>query len=284
MAQTPTTLIVGDAQVRVRTVGEGAPVLMIASLGRDVSDFDQLAEDLAAQGFMAILPSPRGGADELASRGPAAQTIADLADDAAGVIDQLCDGPAHVVGHAFGQRVTRMLAARHPGRVRSVVLLAAGGRAAMPENVRQDLIMSVSVNSFPMPDHRAAIARAFFAQGQDASVWHDGWFPLTAQMQVQAVQRTPLSDWWAGGSAPMLVVQAAEDPIAPAANGEALLAEFPDRVRLVSLAHASHAILPEQPAAVAAVVAAFLSGERDQAALQRLIDRNVRIPQQAEAG
>jgi pimeloyl-ACP methyl ester carboxylesterase len=50
-----------------------------------------------------------------------------LAADIAGVIKALAAAPAHVVGHAFGNRVARCLATDRPELVRSAVLLAAGG-------------------------------------------------------------------------------------------------------------------------------------------------------------
>jgi pimeloyl-ACP methyl ester carboxylesterase len=45
----------------------------------------------------------------------------------AGVLEALDCGPAHLVGHAFGNRVARCLAVDRPSLVRSVTLLAAGG-------------------------------------------------------------------------------------------------------------------------------------------------------------
>jgi pimeloyl-ACP methyl ester carboxylesterase len=248
---------------------------MIPSLARGVADFDRLADDLAVRGWMAILPDPRGIGG---STGPAAAGLADLADDAAAVITELCAGPADVVGHAFGQRVTRMLAARHPDKVRQVVILAAGGRVAMPDDVRESLTASVSEGLRSDDERRRALQHAFFAAGQDPAQWLTGWTPSAAAMQVAATQSASIEEWWGGGSAPILAVQATEDPIAPPANSAALAGEFGDRIRVVQLRHASHAILPEQPASVAAVVDAFLSGERDQAMLQAAVDRNLRVP------
>ena len=271
----PTTIAAGEARIQVRTVGEGAPVLMIPSLARGAGDFDALAAALATRGRMAILAEPRGIGG---STGPAPKTLGDLADDAAAVIAALCDGPVDVVGHAFGQRVTRMLAARHPARVRQVVLLAAGGRVPMPADVRADLIVSLSQGVEPDGRRRAALAHVFFARGQNPDVWLDGWTPEAATAQGAATQATPIEDWWGGGDAPMLVVQASEDPIAPRANGEALAAEFGARITLVALPHASHAMLPEQPDAVAAVVDSYFSGERDATALQSIVDRHIKTP------
>jgi len=66
--------------------------------------------------------------------------------------------------------------------------------------------------------------------------------------------------------------------VAPIANARALQALAPGRVKVVSLPHASHAMLPEQPAALAAVTRAFLAGELDEAKLQAVIDQAVVEP------
>ena len=41
-------------------------------------------------------------------------------------------------------------------------------------------------------------------------------------------------------------------------NGKRLAAEFPDRVKLVEISKAAHALLPEQPEQVANAVLAYL--------------------------
>ena len=111
-------------QIAVRVIGTGRPVLMIPSLGRGATDFDDVASRMARKGWMAILPDPRGIGG---STGPKPASLFDLAQDAATVIETLCDGPVDVVGHAFGNRVARALATAHPARVNRVVLLAGGG-------------------------------------------------------------------------------------------------------------------------------------------------------------
>jgi pimeloyl-ACP methyl ester carboxylesterase len=50
-----------------------------------------------------------------------AYTLADLADDGAGLLDQLGIDAAHVVGASMGGMVAQLLAARRPERVRSLV-------------------------------------------------------------------------------------------------------------------------------------------------------------------
>ena len=52
----------------------------------------------------------------------------------------------------------------------------------------------------------------------------------------------------------MLVLEGAEDVIAVPENAKRLAAEFPDRVTLVEVPHAGHALLPEQPEKIATAV------------------------------
>jgi pimeloyl-ACP methyl ester carboxylesterase len=56
----------------------------------------------------------------------------------------------------------------------------------------------------------------------------------------------------------MLVVQGAEDVVAVPDNAKRLAAEFPERVTLVEIRHAGHALLPEQPEQVEKAILAYL--------------------------
>jgi pimeloyl-ACP methyl ester carboxylesterase len=50
-------------------------------------------------------------------------TVADMADDVAGLIEALGFGSSHVVGQSLGGRIAQELVIRHPERVRSLCLL-----------------------------------------------------------------------------------------------------------------------------------------------------------------
>jgi pimeloyl-ACP methyl ester carboxylesterase len=57
----------------------------------------------------------------LRSKRPARYTLADMADDAAGLLSALELAPAHVIGASMGGMIAQTLAARYPERVRSLV-------------------------------------------------------------------------------------------------------------------------------------------------------------------
>lgn len=234
--------------------GAGPLVVMIPSLGRPAEDFDDLARRVAAAGFTAARVQPRGIGR---STGPMQdQTLFDLAGDAALVIEAL-GAPAVVIGHAFGQREARALAVSRSDLVRAVVLLAAGGKVPIPEKARQALFGCFDAALTPA-QHLANVSDAFFAPGNDAAVWREGWHAETARLQSAATQATPLAKWWGAGSAPLLVVQALQDAIALPENGRALKAEFGPRIALIDIENAGHALLPEQPELIAQAVVPFL--------------------------
>ncbi len=235
--------------------GEGPPVVLVPSLGRGAGDFDDLGRRLAQAGFTAAAMDCRGVGK---STGPMDHlTLHDYARDVALVIACIGGAPAHVVGHAFGNRVARCAAADAPALVRSVTLLAAGGQVE-PDADAWRALARVFRADLPDADHLAAVATAFFAPGHDPAVWRDGWWPEAAAAQRAAVAATDPHDFRGGGDAPMLIVQGLGDRVAPPANGRALRDESPGRVRLVEIADAGHALLPEQPEAVAAAVLDFL--------------------------
>lgn len=256
--------------ISVRIIGSGQPTLLIPSMGRGVDDYDVVAELLAAQGRRIIMPDPRGIGG---SSGPPPYDLFDLARDNAAVLAALDLGPVDVVGHAFGNRVVRALAALEPDRVGRVVLLAGGGQTVMSETVRAALMGSVADGIKADSERLADLKTAFFFPGNDPAVWLRGWHPAVADQQLAASERTDAARWWTAGRAPVLLVQAEGDPIAPAGNADALAAAIGDRLTLVRLRRASHAILPEQPKAVAALLSDYLSGQSDARVLQDSADR-----------
>ncbi len=245
----------------------GPPVVLVPSLGRAGSDFADLASRLAAAGQRSVAVDPPGLLrGDWSSRPahpplPAEPDLHDLAAAVAAVIEAHGPDPAHLVGHALGNRVARCLAADRPDLVASLTLLAAGGLVD-PEPGVWEALAGCFVLEAPLERRRADVARAFFADPTGADAWLDGWYPAIAAMQRAAVARTDRDDWWHAVAPRVLVVQGLQDQVAIPANGrayvDALVSDGVD-VRLVEVDGAGHALLPEQPAAVADALVDFLA-------------------------
>lgn len=251
-----TFVAIGDqARIEVLRQGAGAPIVLLPSLGRGAADFDDLATRLAAAGYLVLRPEPRGiGGSTAAFTGV---TLGDLADDVARVIEAEKAGPAVVVGHAFGNRVARALAARHPEDVRATVLLAAGGKVEADPTLHAAIRRAFDT-SLPEPERLAAIRAAFFAPGHDPAAWKGGWHFPTALMQNKARISQPVDDWWAGGRAPMLAIRPLQDNAVPPENYALLREAVGDRLTVVEIDGAGHALLPEQPEAVAEAIIGYV--------------------------
>jgi pimeloyl-ACP methyl ester carboxylesterase len=227
---------------------------MHPSLGRGADDFKDLAGRLMQAGYQAVAINPRGIGR---SKGPLdGATLHDLAGDVWAVADELHLDKAHLLGHAFGNRVARMASADKPGRVLSLTLLAAGGEVRPGKDVEETVARCFDPKLSP-EDHLGAVRKAFFAPGNDSRPWRDGWHGETARAQVAAMSRTPLKEWYGGGTAPLLVVQGLDDVVAPPVNAWNLITRRKN-ARLVALPGCGHALLPEQPRAVADAVVSFL--------------------------
>ncbi|MBW2623878.1 MAG: alpha/beta hydrolase, partial [Deltaproteobacteria bacterium] len=161
-----------------------------------------------------------------------------------------------LVGHAFGNRVARCLAADRPDLVNCVILLAAGGKAPpLPEYIEAMTIL----RSKPTPEERrAAMRAAYFAVNSDPTPWLSGMFMEAGRAQGKAGQNTPLEEWWGGGEVPILVLQGEEDVCAPPANGHQLKEEYGDRIEVVDIPNAAHALLLERPGVLAQEIDAYL--------------------------
>jgi pimeloyl-ACP methyl ester carboxylesterase len=244
------------ATLQVTIRGKGEPIVFIPSRGRDVQDFDALSNRLTQAGYQVILPEPRGIGG---STGPLKDiTYHDLASDVAATIESLVGRPATIIGHDFGNRIARTLASDHPRLVKQLILLSAGGMAPRSPEMEK-LTAHFWESALSQEDRLTAIRQIFFAPGNKVPLtWEEGWYFEVARAQRASDARTSLKEWWAGGSAPILVVQGTEDVVALPENAKMLAAQFPERVTLVEIPNAGHALLPEQPEQVEKAILVYL--------------------------
>lgn len=257
---TPARHAVSNASSRIEVItqGSGPLVVLIPSLGRGAEDFNDLGERLALAGFRALAPQPRGLG---ASQGPLRNiTLHDLARDIAAVIEHENRGPAVVAGHAFGNFVARTTAADFPHLVRGVALLAAAHLWPVPPDIRESIHKS-HMMSLPDEARIPHLKHAFFASGNDPRVWLGGWNEEVMLAERAATEATPRPEWWTAGRAPVLDLQPENDVMTPPETRNRYREEFgAGRVTTVVIPRCGHALLPEQPAAVAEALIAFLTG------------------------
>jgi pimeloyl-ACP methyl ester carboxylesterase len=237
-----------EAAIEVLAQGRGPRIVLLPSLGRGASDFDRIAERLARAGFRVLRPQPRGIGE---SRGPMTGIdLHDYAADVAALIAHDGGGAAFVAGHAFGNRVARMLAADRPDLVRAVSLIAANvGHAPSPPAVREAIKASANP-SLPDAERLAALQFAFFAPGNDARSWLKGWHPEVLAAQRVAGDRTSREEDYAAGEAPILYLQPDHDPLAHVEDAREFKRALRDRVTIMVIRNCSHAAAAEQPDAI----------------------------------
>jgi len=240
-------------------LGEGPPLVILPGLGRPSADVAPLANILASAKYAVLLPESRGIG---ASTGPLeGLTLHDLAADVAALIGQWTTTPAVIIGHAFGNRIARTLAADRPDLVSAVVLLSSSGKV-QPTPEIADAIRLAQTADTPPDVRRAAVQLAWFAQGHDGTKWLDGWSLSVIVAYLAAAAATPIEEWWGAGSKDVLIVQGLRDVAAPVDNGRLLKQELGDRGTLVELPNIGHAMPVEDPQACANAILGFLGTKR----------------------
>jgi pimeloyl-ACP methyl ester carboxylesterase len=105
-----------------------------------------------------------------------------------------------------------------------------------------------------------ALQYAFFAPGNDPHVWLKGWHADVLAAQLAATAATPLEAYYSGGDKPVLDIHAQEDAVSAAADAQKFKKLFGDRVTVVMIPHAGHALVVEQPAAIGDAMVRFARG------------------------
>lgn len=223
------------------------PFVLLPSSQRDAHDLQALAQALQRLGHTVLRPQPRGMGRSTAPR--ADLTLHTLAADAACAIEHLLGRPAVVAGHAFGHFLARVADLEHPQWVCGVAVIAGAARQ-FPPGLSEALDCAADPRR-PRAERLASLQLAFFAPGHDARGWLEGWHPHLASLYRRAGALPPKSQWWPVTHAPVLDLQAADDPWRPPSTRSELQDALGDKATVQVLPDASHAVVAEQPEAVA---------------------------------
>jgi pimeloyl-ACP methyl ester carboxylesterase len=234
-------------------------VIWPSSLRGSDTDYDPVAERIALAGYRVLRPQPRGIDG---SHGPMDNlTLHTLADDVAAVIRELAGsgGRAVVVGHAYGHFVARVTDLDYPELLRGVVIAAAAQRSPSDPKLIAAL-NNIADGTLSREERLALLNYAFFAPGNNATAWLDGWYPSLRDVYVNASRMPPKDVWWSVSNAPILDLQAAEDPWRPRNTSQELRDTLGSgKVTVTTIEHASHALFTEQPEQVADAIIAWVN-------------------------
>ncbi len=255
-------------ELEYEVVGSGAPMLLIH--GAHIADALQpLVTEPALERFQRIRYHRRGlgGSTLPVDAGPT--SVAVQAKDAVGLLDHLGADRAHVVGHSLGGAIALELAAQHPTRVASLVLLepvflttpagAAFARAMAPLGERyQAGDAEGAVHGFLAlvgdRDWRATIERTVpggIAQAvKDAATFFESELPgvpeWTFGPEQAAAITCPVLSVLGSNSSPLFV------------EGRQLLHAWFPACQDADILGATHLLQMQAPGPVAAAIAAFL--------------------------
>ncbi len=255
----------------VDTAGEAADpaILLIAGLGSSMDWWEEeFCQRLAAGRRFVIRYDHRDTGQSVSyPAGTPGYTGADLAADAAGVLDALGRRSAHLAGISMGGALAQQVALAHPGRVDSLVLISTSpavpggpGRAELP-TMSEDL-RAYFAAQVPPPDWTERTAVIDYVVDYERRLEGAEYFDeahvralverivdRTRDMAASMVNHALAGEGeLARGrldeiAAPTLVIHGTADPLFPYGHAEALAREIP-RAELLPLEGVGHQMPP----------------------------------------
>jgi 3-oxoadipate enol-lactonase/4-carboxymuconolactone decarboxylase len=237
----------------------GAPLVLLHSLGTTAHIWDAQAAALS-RSFRVIRPDLRGHGLTGCTPGP--YSMAQFADDLAGLMDALGINQFHLGGISIGGLIAQAFAAAHPGRVASLALVDTA-LAIPPAQSWTDRAAIVRAQGIGVIAD-AVIARWVTPGFMDA--------PETSGLR-EMLMRTPAEGYAAAAEAiaaadltvttstlqvPAVIVVGDQDLATPVAAAQALNAAIAGSA-LVIIENAAHIPTVEKPAEVTAALTALLT-------------------------
>ena len=248
------------------THGAGDPLLLIMGLGANSTAwFLQVPE--FSKHYQVIAFDNRGAGRSDKPNEP--YTIMQMADDAAGLMEELGMASAHVFGMSLGGMIAQELTLRHPARVRTLVL--GGTMAGGPQAIRAgpDFVQQI-MSSMGQPleqqienGMRFLYSEAFFSANRarllerSLELAHLMPPPHALQRQFMAVMTFNTHERLGHIRVPTLVLTGTADRIVPAGNSR-ILAEGIAGAELIEFPGAGHGFLVECSAETNRAVLGFL--------------------------
>jgi 3-oxoadipate enol-lactonase len=251
-----TAVRVGDIELDYERSGSGPPLLLIMGMSGTLLHWGEPFLEPLREHFEVIVYDHRGVGSSTRLEGQL--SIAQMAADAAGLIEALELDSAHVLGISMGGMVAQELALAHPERVRTLALgctyCGGEGSALIAPEVGQRLFEAMSSG-----DRTLALRTAWeinvapaLADDEDAFA---GFLAIAEQRavalnvimaQARAIAAHDTQARLPSLSMPTLVIHGTADQMLPVVNGRLIASLVPD-ARLEILDGVGHLFFWERP-------------------------------------
>jgi len=257
----------GGIEVAYWTSGKGSPLLLIAGLGAPAAAWGPFPLLLEQQGYQVIVAENRDAGRSSLCEG-IDYTIADMADDAVAILDDVGVEKAYVLGISMGGMIAQELALGHPSRVNRLMLISTSpgsseGIPPSPEVVLELLSeMTLEEESESWMNRVAGLTGPSFIQADPelvqlmASAEVEPIHPAAYERQLQAILGFDSWDRLLSLQIPTMVVHGEADPLVPFANGLKLAGRIP-RAELIALPGVGHLAPLEAPIEVLSAIFDF---------------------------
>jgi 3-oxoadipate enol-lactonase len=256
------------AQVHGRAIpyedsgGPGLPLVLAHGFFMDRSMFEPQVAALRGR-FRVITYDERGHGEAADHPGP--YDYWDLADDLAGLLDQLGLERAVIGGMSQGGFIALRFALRYPDRALGLVLLDSQAGVELDEKrAEYEVMRSVWEKDGPSELMGSMVAAIILGSYEGNARWVDRWiarYPTgLGQIYATLMDRDDITDRLPEIQAPALVVHGDEDAAIPLERAEALCAGLSGCTGVVVVAGGSHSANLNRPQPVNEAIAAFLAG------------------------
>lgn len=246
---------------------DAPPILFSNSLGTTHRMWDAVVAELAAD-FRCIRHDTRGHGTS--TRADVGYEIADLADDAAAILDNLGVAKVHFAGLSLGGMTGQSFAVRHPTRLRSLTLMATSAfmppreawesRAALVRREGTAAIVNATLERWFTTGFLAReSARVEAVAGVFRAADREGYAAA-----CEAIARMDLRPTLARIATPTSIVAGREDPATPLSMAEELRDGIPGAT-LSILSPAAHLLAVERPGQTADQLRNFVVAQERRA-------------------
>ena len=251
--------------------GEGPPLVLVMGIGYDSSLWTLAQVPVLSTQFQVILVDNRDAGRSSKARHP--YTIADMADDLAGLLDALGIQRSHLLGLSMGGMIALEFALRHGDRLNRLVLTGTGAapaRSAVDPIQIWDWVKANDPTGEVFGGQQfvslfsTAFLRNHHAVRDTAELLASNPYPMTPDAygrQADAYRQFDALDRLAAVTAPTLVVVGEQDLLTPPwIAGEVAEAIPGARFEIIRGDGSSHVVPIECPDEFNGLVLNFLSG------------------------